>query len=52
LLRYHPQAGGNGTGQYRLSVMTVADQAMHLAVREVEEPNRVANAIAPEPRSP
>jgi hypothetical protein len=32
--------------------MTVADQAVHLAVREVEEPNRVANAIAPEPRSP
>jgi hypothetical protein len=25
---------------------------MHLAVREVEEPDRVANAIAPKPRSP
>jgi hypothetical protein len=52
LLRYHPHTRGNRTGRYRLSVMTVADEAMHLAVREVEEFDRVANAIAPEPRSP
>ena len=32
--------------------MTVADQAMHLIVREVEELDRVANPVAPEPLNP
>jgi hypothetical protein len=35
-------------GRYRPPVVTVADQAVHLAVRDVEELNRVTDPIAPE----
>jgi hypothetical protein len=49
---HRSHARGNGVGRYRPAVMTVADQAMHLAVREVEELDRVPNPITPESLNP
>jgi hypothetical protein len=49
---HRSHARRNDAGRYGPSVMTGADQAMHLIVEEVEELERVANTIAAEPLNP